>query len=149
MTFAKGLVAAQIALSLLLVVGAGLFLRTLWNLQSVALGYSKEKLLLVSVDALTGGYSEAQRPTIYNEIADRLRILPGVRAVTYSENGLIQRPQNPAIRWMSKDSFTKIRTMPTPLSIKSVPATFPVWEYHSFWGVKSSCVTWLIRRACA
>jgi predicted permease len=88
MTFAKALVAAQIALSLLLVVGAGLFLRTLWNLQSIALGYAKEKLLLVRVDALTTGYQDAQRPALYNEIADRLRALAGVRAVTYSENGL-------------------------------------------------------------
>ncbi len=88
MTFAKGLVAAQIALSLLLVVGAGLFLRTLWNLQSIALGYSKEKLLLVRVDALTAGYQEAQRPPLYNDLTERLRALPGVRAVTYSENGL-------------------------------------------------------------
>jgi predicted permease len=88
MTFAKSMVAAQIALSLLLVVGAGLFLRTLWNLQSVELGYQKEKLLAVRVDALTAGYQEAQRPILYNEIADHLRVLPGVRGVTYSENGL-------------------------------------------------------------
>jgi predicted permease len=88
MTFGKSLVSAQIALSLLLVVGAGLFLRTLWNLQSVALGYSRENLLVVRVDALTAGYQEAQRPILYNEIADRLRALPGVRAATYSENGL-------------------------------------------------------------
>jgi putative ABC transport system permease protein len=88
MTFAKGLVAVQIALSLLLVVSAGLFLRTLWNLQSVMPGYSKQNLLLVGIDALTAGYHEAQRPLLYNEITDRLRRLPGVRAVTYSQNGL-------------------------------------------------------------
>jgi predicted permease len=88
MTFAKSLVSAQIALSLLLVVGAGLFLRTLWNLQSVELGYSKEKLLAVRIDALTAGYKDAQRAMLYNEIADRLRALPGMRGVTYSENGL-------------------------------------------------------------
>jgi predicted permease len=88
MTFAKGLVAAQIALSLLLVVSAGLFLRTLWNLQSVTPGYSKQNLLLVRIDALTAGYQEAQRPILYNEITDRLRGVPGVRAVTYSQNGL-------------------------------------------------------------
>jgi predicted permease len=88
MTFAKSLVAAQVALSLLLVAGAGLFLRTLWNLQSVALGYSKKNLLVVRVDAVTAGYKDAQRPILYNEIADRLRTLPGVRGVTYSENGL-------------------------------------------------------------
>jgi predicted permease len=64
MTFAKGLVAAQIALSLLLVVSAGLFLRTLWNLQSVTPGYSKQNLLLVRIDALTAGYQEAQRPIL-------------------------------------------------------------------------------------
>lgn len=88
MTFAKSLVSTQIALSLLLVAGAGLFLRTLWNLQSVELGYSKEKLLTVRIDALTAGYKDAQRAMLYNEIADRLRALPGVRGVTYSENGL-------------------------------------------------------------
>jgi predicted permease len=88
MTFAKSLVSAQIALSLPLVVGAGLFLRTLWNLQSVELGYSKEKLLAIRVDALTAGYKDTQRAMLYNEIADRLRALPGVRAVAYSENGL-------------------------------------------------------------
>ncbi len=89
LTLAKTLVSAQIGLSLLLVVGAGLFLRTLWNLQSVALGYSKENLLLVRVDAITAGYKDAQRPPLYDEIADRLRLLPGVRGVTYSENGLL------------------------------------------------------------
>jgi len=88
MTFGKSLVAAQIAISLLLLVGAGLFLRTLWNLQSVALGYAKESLLLVRVDALTAGYQDAQRPALYEQIANRLRTLPGVGAVTYSENGL-------------------------------------------------------------
>ena len=45
LNLAKGLVIVQVALSLLLVaVGAGLFLRTLWNLQSVGLGYPKEHL---------------------------------------------------------------------------------------------------------
>ena len=88
MTFAKSLVAAQVAISFLLVAGAGLFLRTLWNLQSVTLGYSKESLLLVRVDAVTAGYKDAQRPILYNDIADSLRTLPGVRGVTYSENGL-------------------------------------------------------------
>jgi predicted permease len=87
-TFAKALVAAQVALSLLLVAAAGLFLRTLWNLQSVALGYSKQSLLLVRVDALGAGYNNAQRPLLFETVAEHLRTLPGARAVTYSENGL-------------------------------------------------------------
>ncbi len=89
LTLSKTLVAAQIGLSLLLVVGAGLFLRTLWNLQSVAPGYPRENLLTVRVDAVTAGYKAMQRPPLYNEIAGRLRRLPGVRAVAYSENGLL------------------------------------------------------------
>jgi predicted permease len=87
-TVGKSLVAAQVAISLLLLVGAGLFIRTLWNLQSVNLGYAKENLLLISVDALTAGYQDAQRPVLYNQIAEHLRNVPGVQAVTYSTNGL-------------------------------------------------------------
>ena len=48
LNIAKGLVIVQVAFSLLLVAGAGLFLRTLWNLQSVSLGYPKEHLLLIT-----------------------------------------------------------------------------------------------------
>lgn len=88
MTFAKSLVAVQVAISLLLVAGAGLFLRTLWNLQSVNVGFSKQHLLLFRVDAVTAGYGAAARPTIYNSIAARIRSLPGVLNVAYSENGL-------------------------------------------------------------
>jgi predicted permease len=65
-------------------------LRTLWNLQSVKLGFSKEHLLLLRVDALTAGYNDASRPLLYRKIADHLRSQPGVRGVTYSENGLLR-----------------------------------------------------------
>jgi len=88
LTFQKGVVVAQVALSLLLVVGAGLFLRTLWNLQSVQLGYSKNNLLLVRVNGLTAGYKDARLANLYRDIADRLRVLPGVRGLAYSENGI-------------------------------------------------------------
>ena len=88
LNLAKGLVIIQVALSLLLVAGAGLFLRTLWNLQSVGLGYPKEKLLMVSVDGLTAGYKGAQLGTLWHDLNDRLSTLPGVQGATYSMNGL-------------------------------------------------------------
>jgi predicted permease len=88
LSFARLLVALQVALSLLLVVGAGLFLRTLWNLQSVNLGYAKEKLLLVGVDGASTGLQDIALANLYQNIADRLRVLPGVRGATYSGNGL-------------------------------------------------------------
>jgi predicted permease len=88
LNFAKLLVIAQVGLSLLMAVGAGLFLRTLWNLQAVDLGYSRENLLLASFDPLTAGYKDARAVTLYRDLADRLRALPGVQGVTYSALGL-------------------------------------------------------------
>jgi predicted permease len=84
----KGLVVAQVGFSLMLMVGAGLFLRTLWNLQAVDLGYPKEKMLVAEVEGLSAGYKEGRLANLYHDVADRLRALPGVLAVTYSRNGL-------------------------------------------------------------
>ena len=84
----KILVMGQIAISMMLLIGAGWFLRTLRNLQNVDLGYSRDRIVLVSVDFLSAGYSGGRLPIVYNELRDRLARIPGVRAVTYSQNGL-------------------------------------------------------------
>jgi predicted permease len=88
LNLAKGLVIVQVALSLLLVAGAGLFLRTLWNLQSVGLGYSREHLLLVSTDGVNAGYKGPQLSNLWRDLTERLRALPGVQGASYSVNGL-------------------------------------------------------------
>src|SRR5262249_48836934 len=54
----KGLIVAQVALSLLLLVGAGLFIRTLYNLQRVNLGFNQENLLLFRLQPEQGGYKD-------------------------------------------------------------------------------------------
>lgn len=77
----KALVIAQVSLSFLLVLGAGLFLQTLWNLQSVPLGYHYENLLLVHID-------EDPNANLAPALAERMRQIPGVRAVTYSNRAL-------------------------------------------------------------
>ena len=84
----KILVIAQIALSVMLLIGAGWFIRTLRNLQNVDLGYPREKLVLVRLDFLSAGYSGERLPIVYEEVRERLARIPGVRGVTYSENGL-------------------------------------------------------------
>jgi len=89
LTLAKVLVVGQVAISLLLVIGAGLFLRTLWNLQSTDLGYPRENLLQVGVDGATAGYKDQQLVLFYQDVANRLRALPGVRGASYSELGLM------------------------------------------------------------
>ncbi len=84
--FANALVVIQVALSFLLVLGAGLFLQTLRNLQSVSLGYPKENLLLVEVD--NSGVKQ-QPVDLDHELTARIRQISGVRGVTYSDRPLL------------------------------------------------------------
>jgi predicted permease len=84
----KLLVSGQIALSVMLLIGAGWFIRTLRNLENVNLGYPREKLVVVGLDFLSAGYSGERLPIAYQEVRERLARIPGVRAVTYSQNGL-------------------------------------------------------------
>jgi predicted permease len=95
-TFAKSLVIAQVALSLLLVIGAGLFLRTLLNLQSVQLGYNKGGLLLIKVDGSAAGYKGPALNNLYHDVLGRLQALPDARSVAYSENGLFSGTESSA-----------------------------------------------------
>jgi predicted permease len=88
LNLAKGLVIVQVAFSLLLVAGAGLFLRTLWNLQSVNLGYPKEHLLLISADGVSAGYKGPQLSSLWRDLTERVRGLPGIQGATYSINGI-------------------------------------------------------------
>lgn len=84
----KFVVIGQLALSLPLVIGAGLLLRTLHNLQQVDLGYPKERLLIVEVDAETAGYEPSRRLALFQQLLERVRSVPGVRTATWSNNGL-------------------------------------------------------------
>ncbi len=86
----KLLVAAQVAMSLPLVIGAGLFLRTLDNLQQQPLGFDPEKILTFEVDPSKAGLKDAPPLAAAHEgIQARLRAMPGVRGVTMSRLGLI------------------------------------------------------------
>jgi len=84
----KILVAAQFAVSLLLLMGAGLFVRTLVNLQRLDLGFERQGLLMLSVDPVAAGYPPARLGTFVEQFLERLRAVPGATAVTMSENGL-------------------------------------------------------------
>lgn len=79
------LIVSQIALSLLLVVGAAFFVRTLANLHSVAIGFNQERLLTFRLDPSQAGYKGAQLTALYAGIDRRFQNLPGVRAATLSD----------------------------------------------------------------
>jgi predicted permease len=85
----RGLIVAQVALSLLLLVGAGLFIRTLYNLQSVNLGFNQENLLLFRLQPQQNGYKDERLVQFYQQLLARLDHLPDVRAATLARVPLI------------------------------------------------------------
>jgi predicted permease len=84
-SLAKGLVISQVALSLVLLVGAGLFVRSLMNLTHVDTGFSKENVIHLRLDPSSVGYHEDPRLTeLYRQIEERVKALPGMRAASIS-----------------------------------------------------------------
>jgi predicted permease len=78
------LVVSQIAISLLLVVAAGLFVHTLSNLRSIQIGFNREHVLLFNLNARPAGYKGAALARFYGNLRDRFRNIPGTRNVTFS-----------------------------------------------------------------
>src|SRR5262245_14464871 len=76
------LVVAQVALSLMLLVSAGLFLRTLQNAQALDPGFSTRTGLLASIDLLPAGYDAARGRVFFRDLLARVRELPGVEAAS-------------------------------------------------------------------
>jgi predicted permease len=87
----KSLVVAQVSVSLLLLIGAGLLLRTLINLQRVETGFNAEKLLLFTVDPGLIGYKDDRLANLYQQMFDRLEAVPGARTVTFSRMTLLSQ----------------------------------------------------------
>ncbi len=79
------LVVAQIGISLLLVVAAGLFVRTIANLHSVNLGFNAENILIFTLDATQAGYKDAALKAFYQDLEQRFQAIPGVRSATSSD----------------------------------------------------------------
>lgn len=87
----QGLMAAQIALSLVLLTGAGLFVRTLRNLQAIDPGFNPRRLVLFRLEAAGTGYARERFAALPARVAEALERLPGVAAATYSDVPLLSR----------------------------------------------------------
>jgi predicted permease len=79
--FRRAAVGFQIALSLLLLIGAGLFVRTLHNLRSERIGFSTDHLLTFGIDPELAGYKPAQFVALHQQVLQKLAALPGVQGV--------------------------------------------------------------------
>ena len=121
------LVSIQIALSLLLLTGTGLFLRTLRNLAAVDLGFQTENILTFQTDPGRIGYKSSQLAALYRRLEAHLAVVPGVEAVGISQhpligdivsNGAVRLPASGAKKkqtWFLYCSNSFLSTMKIPL----------------------------------
>jgi predicted permease len=84
----KGLIAAQVALSLLVLFAAGLLVRSLQKLMAQDFGYDRGHLIVARTDPTSAGYNDQNMKILAQQLIARLSSTPGVRSLTYSTNGL-------------------------------------------------------------
>jgi predicted permease len=83
------LVIGQVTLSVVVLVGAGLFVRTLHNLHSLNPGFDTHNILLFTIDPTIAGYTDQQTQQLYGNLQQGFAALPGVMSVSYSEDALL------------------------------------------------------------
>ena len=88
----KGLVAAQVALSFLLLFGAGLFVRSLQNLKATDTGFRDlESLVTFQLSPALNGYDAARTVHFYDQLVDGVRGIPGVKSAGFAAESLLSR----------------------------------------------------------
>ena len=85
----NGLVFLQVALSLPLLIGAGLFLHSLRNLRGIDMGFFKENVFLANLNPSLNGYSSERIRGLYGDLLTRVRMLPGVRGASLTTSSAI------------------------------------------------------------
>ena len=118
----RGLVVVQVALSLLLLVGAGLFVRTLLNLQRVDTGFNTQNLLLFEVEPALIGYKDDKLRQIYGQISERIEAVPGVQNVTFSRMALLSQSSH------TSSVFLREALSATPDSEGSIAPSGEAWR---------------------
>ncbi len=126
----KLLVTVQVALSLVLLVGAGLFLTTFRNLLTADIGLVRHSVLMVSAEAHEAGIPESQRVRTFDEILTRLRSIPGVVSASSSAiapmsregwaelskpEGFVPQSRRDTLVFLNRVSSSYFETMGTPL----------------------------------
>jgi predicted permease len=127
----KSLLVVQVAISLVLLVGAGLFLRTLHNLRHVDVGFNPQNLLLFRVTPQLNRYDEKRMASLYRDMLDRLGTVPGVRAAAMSQPALLSGSVNStsifvqgrvyAPTTQQRDSINRLVVSPNFFEVMGIP----------------------------
>jgi predicted permease len=107
----KSLLVVQVALSLVLLIGAGLFLRTLDNLRHVNVGFDPSNLLMFSLQPELNGYDVTRTLSMYDQIHERLASLPGIRGIALTSVMLLSGNTYATSMW-AEDRDTDHPTVP-------------------------------------
>src|ERR1700731_5239992 len=78
----KGLVVTQVALSLVLLIGAGLFARSLYNVKNIDVGFHTDHLIQFTIQPSLNGYSQPRMLALFERLREDISRLPGIRAVS-------------------------------------------------------------------
>jgi predicted permease len=89
----KTLVVTQVSLSLLLLIGAGLFLRSLNNLSRLGSGFPAERLVGFNIDPSLGGYTPEQSKIFYQQLTESLSAIPGVQSVGLASMRILENDE--------------------------------------------------------
>jgi len=86
----KGLVVAQVMVSVLLLIGAGLFIRSLRNLRTLDLGLKTKNLIAFNLAPTLSGYTPLRAKQFDKQVADRVSAVPGVTGMAFAQMGLLE-----------------------------------------------------------
>jgi predicted permease len=124
----RTLVVFQVCVAVLLLIGSGLFVRTLWNLRSSDIGFQPERVLLLTVDPPRVRYPGEQRNSFLEEIHRRISAIPGVESATLSSDLLVgggssrsgvdpdgKNPELRRIAWVNDVGYGFFETMGIPI----------------------------------
>src|SRR5262249_24329728 len=96
----KGLLVLQVAMSLLLLIGAWLFLRTLDNLRHVDVGFNPTTLMMFRVNPQLNGYDDARIGDLYHRLIERIGAIPGIKSVTLTRTLLLSGSTSSSSVWV-------------------------------------------------
>jgi len=121
--FRKALVAMQVTLSLLLLVGAGLFIRSLRNLRDLGPGFPTENLVAFNIDPTLNGYNGEQAKAFYRQLTDKINAVPGVRSIGLASMRILE--DNEWDNWVTVEGYhPKANETPDPFMNSIGPGYF-------------------------
>jgi predicted permease len=103
----RGLLVLQVAMSLLLIIGAGLFLRTLDNLKHVDVGFDSTNLLMFNVNAAVNRYDAERSTNLFRQALDRMSLIPGVKSAALTRTTLLSGSTSSSSMWAEGSTDAK------------------------------------------